>query len=70
MPELPDVENFKRVLVQNGLDRIIKGVVVKDARILGEFSAGALASHLCGRRLVSVLRHGKQRWVQNQKGKL
>jgi len=59
MPELPDVENFKHVLVRNGLDRIIKGVVVKDARILGELSAEAFTSNLRGRRLVSVLRHGK-----------
>ena len=62
MPELPDVEHFKRVLVQNGLDRIIKSVVVKDARILGEVSAEAFTAHLRGRRLVAVRRHGKQCW--------
>jgi hypothetical protein len=54
VPELPDVEHFKRVLVQNGLDRIIKSVVVKDARILGEVSAEAFTAHLRGRRLVAV----------------
>jgi len=59
VPELPDVEHFKRVLVQNGLDRIIKSVVVKDARILGDISAEAFTAHLCGRRLVAVCRHGK-----------
>jgi len=39
--------------------RIIKSVVVKDARILGEVSAEAFTAHLSGRRLVAVRRHGK-----------
>lgn len=59
MPELPDVENFKRVLAGNGLDRIIETVVVKDARILGKLSPEAFAAHVRGRRLVAVRRHGK-----------
>ena len=62
VPELPDVEHFKHVLDENGLDRTIKSVAVKDVRILGELPAVAFTAHLCGRRLVAVRRHGKHCW--------
>ncbi len=48
MHELPDVEHFKRVLAQNGLDRTIESAVVNDARILGEFPVRAFTTRLCG----------------------
>lgn len=35
MPELPDVEGFKRVLAKNALRKTIARVEVSDARILG-----------------------------------
>ena len=59
MPELPDVEHFKRVLAGNGLDRVIESVVVTDARILGGLPAERFTTRLRGRRLVAVRRHGK-----------
>ena len=59
VPELPDVEHYKRVLEENGFDRTIKSAAVKDARILGELSAEAFTAHLTGRRLVTAHRHGK-----------
>ncbi len=68
MPELPDVEHFKRVLAQHGLDRTIESVAVKDARILGELSARAFTARLRGRRLVSVRRHGKHLLAQLDAG--
>jgi formamidopyrimidine-DNA glycosylase len=59
MPELPDVEGFKRVLAKNALRKTIDRVVVSDARILGKLSAGTFASRLRGAKLVSARRHGK-----------
>jgi formamidopyrimidine-DNA glycosylase len=44
MPELPDVEGFKRTLAKNALRKTIDRVVVSDARILGRLSAQAFAS--------------------------
>ena len=35
MPELPDVEGFKRVLAKNALGKTIDDVIVADARMPG-----------------------------------
>jgi hypothetical protein len=44
MPELPDVEGFKRVLVKNGLRKTTGRVAVSDARILGKLSVQTFVS--------------------------
>lgn len=59
MPELPDVEGFKRVLARRALRKRIDQVVVSDARILGKLSPGTFRTRLRGGRLVEVRRHGK-----------
>jgi formamidopyrimidine-DNA glycosylase len=59
MPELPDVEGFKRVLAKNALHKTIARVVVSDARILGKLSARTFVSRLQGTKLVAARRHGK-----------
>jgi formamidopyrimidine-DNA glycosylase len=59
MPELPDVEGFKRVLAGNALRKTIDRVEVSDARILGKLSARTLASRLQGAKLLAARRHGK-----------
>jgi len=59
MPELPDVEIFKRRLARHGLRKKITHVAVGDSRILGTLSARKLNSRLLGRQLVSTRRHGK-----------
>jgi len=38
MPELPDVENFKRLVARNALRGTIERIVVSDKRILGKQS--------------------------------
>jgi hypothetical protein len=38
MPELPDVETFKRVLTTNALRKTIERVVVSDKRILDKLA--------------------------------
>jgi formamidopyrimidine-DNA glycosylase len=59
MPELPDVEGFKRVLARRALRKRIDQVVVSDARILGKLSPRTFRTRLRGGRLVEVRRHGK-----------
>jgi formamidopyrimidine-DNA glycosylase len=68
MPELPDVEGFKRVLARNALRKTIDGVVVRDARILGKLAARTLASRLRGAELVTARRHGKHLLARIDRG--
>ena len=59
MPELPDVENYRRRLARSGLRKKITHVAVGDGRILGKLSVRAFSRRLTGRRLLSTRRHGK-----------
>ena len=59
MPELPDVELFKRHLDATCLGRTIRRVIVSDARILAGVSASELAQRLEAARITKSLRHGK-----------
>jgi len=59
MPELPDVESFRRVLAKSGLDKTIAQVVVGDKRILGKLALGTFVDRLKGAKLASARRHGK-----------
>lgn len=68
MPELPDVEGFKRVLTKNALRKTIDRVAVSDARILGKFSVRAFVSHLQGAKLGAARRHGKHLLARVDRG--
>ena len=68
MPELPDVEGFKRLLARNALGKTIARVVVSDARILGKLSARTFASRLRGARLIAARRHGKHLMANVDRG--
>lgn len=68
MPELPDVEAFKRVLAKNALGKTIAQVAVDDARILGELSVRKFTSRLAGASLVDVRRHGKHLLARLSRG--
>jgi len=59
MPELPDVELYKRHLDATCLGRAIRNVVVGDARILADVSPAELARRLEGARIIASRRHGK-----------
>jgi formamidopyrimidine-DNA glycosylase len=59
MPELPDVELYKRHLDMTCLGRTIRRVVVGDTRILADVSAAELAQRLEGARITASRRHGK-----------
>jgi formamidopyrimidine-DNA glycosylase len=59
MPELPDVEIFRRVAEQNCLDRVVSRAVVADPGSLKGAMAATLQRRLKGSRLGSCQRHGK-----------
>ena len=59
MPELPDVELYKRHLDEHALHRKIVRVVVSDARILGDLAEATFVARLTGNRLEGSRRHGK-----------
>lgn len=63
MPELPDVEVFKRYVDATSLHQKIESVEVRERRILGSVSARKLRSALEGRRFESTRRHGKNLFV-------
>jgi formamidopyrimidine-DNA glycosylase len=67
MPELPDVENFKRYLDANALNQKIGGVRVLNARILRDVTERTLRKALTGHRLTSTRRHGKHLLVRIDK---
>lgn len=62
MPELPDVEIFKRYVNSTSLHQRIESVEVRNGKILG-VSARELQSTLKGRRFESTRRHGKNLFV-------
>ncbi|OBH58539.1 Fpg/Nei family DNA glycosylase [Mycobacterium sp. E2479] len=59
MPELPDVEGFRRELAKALPRRRIQCVDVRDAGILRNASAATLARRLVGHRFGAPRRHGK-----------
>ena len=59
MPELPDVESFRRILQRNGVRHVITKVEVRDEWILKGVSADAFRTQIRGKHLTSTSRHGK-----------
>jgi len=60
MPELPDVEVFKRYLESTVLPKSITDVEVTDYTVLANTTQPALQRELVGNAFMSVQRHGKQ----------
>jgi formamidopyrimidine-DNA glycosylase len=63
MPELPDVETFKRYLDATSLHQRVDDVEVRNAYVLKDVSARELARRLKGHRFESSRRHGKHLFV-------
>lgn len=59
MPELPDVENFKRYFSEHTLHQKITAVEIDEPDLLEEISAGQLKERLVGQKFVTTYRHGK-----------
>jgi formamidopyrimidine-DNA glycosylase len=68
MPELPDVEVFKRYLDATALHKTIAAVKVKSARILEGVSSQKLRQTMKGRQFQSTHRHGKYLLVALDQG--
>ena len=64
MPELPEVETFKRYLDSTSLYQRVTGVEVRDAYVLKRVPARELACRLKGRRFENSHRHGKHLFVR------
>jgi len=64
MPELPDVETFKRYLDATSLHQPIKGVNVRSAYVLKGVSERELGRQLKGRSLERSCRHDKHLFVR------
>lgn len=60
LPELPEVEIYRRRLQTKGLRRRIDAVGVQTPRILQSVSARDFSARLIGARLESARRHGKR----------
>src|SRR6184192_1127650 len=67
MPELPDVETFKRYLDATSLYQRITGVDVQSAYVLKGVSARELVRGLKGRSFESSCRHGKHLFVRTDR---
>ncbi len=59
MPELPDVETFKRYLDATALHHRIEHVTVRDRQVLDRLSPGRLRKTAAGKSLETTRRHGK-----------
>lgn len=64
MPELPDVEVFKRYVDSTSLHQTIDTVHVSAEKTLKEVSASTLRRHLKDRELTSTRRHGKHLFLE------
>jgi formamidopyrimidine-DNA glycosylase len=56
MPELPDVEGFRRVLKTSALRKTIEHVIVSDTRILGDLAVRTFVTRLQGAKLIEARR--------------
>ena len=68
MPELPDVEVFKRIFEANALKKRITRVTVFDHRILADTSTSELRAALEGNRFEEARRIGKNLLVRRSGG--
>jgi formamidopyrimidine-DNA glycosylase len=68
VPELPELEVFKRYVDSTSLHQDIEMVEVKNGKILGGVSAGGLKRGLEGRKFESTRRYGKHLFVELDEG--
>ncbi|MFJ5532937.1 Fpg/Nei family DNA glycosylase [Streptomyces sp. NPDC093261] len=68
MPELPDVEGFREVLMSCGRRPCITDIEVRDAGVLRGVTVNRLRREVKGRRLGKAWRHGKWLFVPTDGG--
>jgi formamidopyrimidine-DNA glycosylase len=59
MPELPDVENYRRYLDRHARRQVVKEVDILDRQVLRKLPASRFRRHVLGARMMSTRRHGK-----------
>lgn len=65
MPELPDVEYFKRYLDSTSLYKKIESIDIKNKKVLGKSTPVAvLEKNLIGDKFTKTFRHGKYLFIQ------
>lgn len=65
MPELPEVESYRRYFARYALQRPIRAVTVQDRGVLASgTTTGSLKKALEGRQFEEVMRHGKNLFVR------
>lgn len=68
MPELPEVESFKKYLEETSLNQEISGVTLYKDKVLEGIIKAKLVNALKGSKLKKVFRHGKFLFVRISKG--
>lgn len=69
MPELPDVEIYRRYVDSTALHQKIENVDVNEEQMVGEVSPRSLQMQLKGSAFKSTLRHGKYLFVKTDREK-
>lgn len=67
MPELPEVEIYKRYVDRHALNQKIVSISVHDARILSAVTGRGLHKSLSGSRFLETFRHGKHLFVRSSR---
>lgn len=70
MPELPDVEVFRRHAADTSLNREIERIHVSEKRLLEDISPQGLGRRLKGQQFESTHRHGKYLLLETKNGLL
>jgi formamidopyrimidine-DNA glycosylase len=68
VPELPELEVFKRYVNSTSLHQTVETIEVRNGMVLGGVSAGGLKRGLEGRKFQSARRHGKHLFVELDDG--
>ena len=69
MPELPEVETYRRYLAEHALGQRIARVEVRDERVLGEIRRETFVKKLRGTEFTEARRHGKHLFARLSAGK-
>lgn len=68
MPELPEVETFKRYIERTSMERVITKAEVKNPVIVRPAAPEDIEAAAVGSEIVSVRRHGKQLFLELSRG--
>lgn len=64
MPELPEVEQFRKFLTATCLNQTVKSVTVKNPMVLDQVTAADFSLNLTGTSIENIVRHGKYVFIQ------